>query len=111
MATVKDYLRNFAKASARFSQLAHSSRGINYTPVYGKWSDTIVAPEDGVFAIVGTGLGFVQLSAFDSGIQSVSAGEISGAYIPVKKGTGVNYFIPTSGSVVTCRFIPVLGSQ
>ncbi len=111
MASLKDYLRNFAKGSAHFSQLAHQSAGINYSPTFGKWSDSIVAPNDGIFAVIGKGVGLVQLSAFDSGIQSVSSAGVSAAYIPVKKGTGFNYFIQSSGEVSVCRFIPVLASQ
>ena len=123
MASLKDYLRNFAKASSHFASFGGKST--TYTPVLdnggGQWG-SIVSPGDGVVSI---DFNYANLDYFDlqnqtTGIQSCTAtlNRTTGAcFVPCAKGDQIRYHLgtnsgqPQNPSAVTVRFVPSLGSQ
>ena len=123
MASLEDYLRNFAKAGSMF---AAPSRGrVSYTPVVdtgsGVWGQE-TAPSVGLFVIkfVGANIGYwdIQNQTSHANTCGASLGHSTGAsYVPCNKGDAIAYHLgSTNGqtpnaSTVEVYFVPSLGSQ
>lgn len=123
MASLKDCLRNFAKAGSKFA--APSTRRISYTPVVDTGNNTWgreTAPFVGFFVIafVGSNVGYWDLRNDTSGIQTCGegiGGSTGSCFVPCNKGDAIGYHLgSTTGatpnaSAVEVYFVPSLGSQ
>lgn len=123
MASLEDYLRNFAKAGSGF---AFPSTGrVSYAPVVdtgnGAWGHE-TAPSVGLFVIkfVDANIGYWDLQNQTSHVNTCGAtiDQRTGAsYVPCNKGDAIAYHLgSTNGqtpnaSAVEVYFVPSLGSQ
>lgn len=124
MTSLKDCLRNFAKAGSRFA--APSTGRVSYTPVVdvgnNAWGRE-TAPLVGFIVIVfisGSNVGFWDLQNTTSGLKTCGAGlggTTGSCFVPCNKGDAISYHLgSTSGatpnaSAVEIYFVPSLGSQ
>lgn len=123
MASLEDYLRNFAKAGSGFA--APSARRVSFTPVVdtgnGAWGHE-TAPSVGLFVIkfVDANISYwdIQNQTSHANTCGAALGQRTGAsYVPCNKGDSITYHLgSTSGqtsnaSAIEVYFVPSLGSQ
>ncbi len=123
MASLEDYLRNFAKAGSGFA--APSARWVSFTPVVDTGNEAWgheTAPSVGLFVIkfVNANIGYWDLQNQTSHTNTCGAtiDQRTGAsYVPCNKGDAIAYHLgSTNGqtpnaSAVEVYFVPSLGSQ
>lgn len=124
MTSLKDYLRNFAKAGSKFA--APSTGRVSYTPVVDAGGNTWgreTAPFVGFFVIVfvnGSNVGFWDLQNITSRLKTCGmglGGTTGSCFVPCNKGDKISYHLgSTTGatpnaSAVEVYFVPSLGSQ
>lgn len=123
MASLEDYLRNFAKAGSGFA--APSARWVSFTPVVDTGNEAWgheTAPSVGLFVIkfVNANIGYWDIQNRTSHTNTCGAtiGQRTGAsYVPCNKGDAIAYHLgSTNGqtpnaSAVEVYFVPSLGSQ
>lgn len=123
MASLEDYLRNFATAGSGFA--APSARWVSFTPVVDTGNEAWgheTAPSVGLFVIkfANANIGYwdIQNQTSHANTCGPSLGQHTGAsYVPCNKGDAITYHLgSTSGqtpnaSAVEVYFVPSLGSQ
>lgn len=123
MASLEDYLRNFAKAGSGFAAL--SARWVSFTPVVDTGNEAWgheTAPSVGLFVIkfVNANIGYwdIQNQTSHANTCGAAIGQRTGAgYVPCNKGDAITYHLgSTTGatpnaSAVEVYFVPSLGSQ
>lgn len=123
MTSLKDCLRNFAKAGSRFA--APSTGRVSYTPVVDTGNNTWgyeTAPSVGLFVIQfdGANIGYWDIQNQTSHANTCGATidqQTGSGYVPCNKGDAISYHLgSTNGhtpnaSVVKVYFVPSLGSQ
>lgn len=114
MASLEDYLRNFAKAGSGFA--APSARRVSFTPVVdtsnGVWGHE-TAPSVGIFviAVVDANIGYwdIQNRTSHTNTCGATVGQRTGAsYVPCNKGDAIAYHLgSTNGQTPNASAVEV----